>query len=326
MPSLLLQNRPATLWLPEQASTLAPSHDGLFYFIYWLCVVSFVGLMATMTYFVVRYRRRSPDQRTSPLSGSLRLEIVWSIIPAIFLAIVFAWGLKGFVQYQSVPSNAIDIRVVGYKWFWEYRYANGTTLTNDLIVPVNTPVRLIMSSEATSADDPAVLHSFFVPAFRVKRDVLPYRYTVMWFEATQTGEFDVFCTEYCGAGHSKMIGRVIVVEQDEYEDALAPQPWDENVETLAQFGERTFQSNGCTACHSIDGSRMVGPSMAGLYGASRPITGEGQVTADENYLRESIVNPGARIVESYPNAMPTFAGRLTDQQIDGIIAYIQSLQ
>lgn len=326
MPSLLLDNKSATFWLPEQASTFASGHDWLFYFIYWLSVIAFVGCMTAMTYFVVKYRRRSKDQRTSPNEGNTKLEVIWSAIPAVLFVIIFAAGFKTFVDTMVPPANAMEVRVVGYKWFWEMRYANGQTKNNELVVPVNTPVRLVMSSEATSPQDPAVIHSFFVPAFRTKRDVLPYRYTVLWFEATKTGTFDLFCAEYCGAGHSKMIGTVRVVEQDEFEAAIQPAPWDEAVETFAEFGARTATEGGCTACHSSDGSKIVGPSFKGLWGITETMTDGSSVVVDENYLRESLVDPQAKVVAGYPPSMPTYAGRLTDQQIDGLIEYIKSLQ
>ena len=326
MPSLLLDNNSATFWLPEQASTFAPGHDWLFYFIYWLSVIAFAGCMGVMTYFAFKYRRRSKDQRTSPSEGNTKLEIFWSAVPALFFLVIFATGFKTYIDALVPPANATEIRVVGYKWFWEIRYANGQTKTNELVVPVNTPVRLVMSSEATSPQDPAVIHSFFIPAFRTKRDVLPYRYTVVWFEATQTGTFDLFCTEYCGTGHSKMIGSVRVVEQDEFEQAIQPAPWDESVETFAEFGQRTMVEAGCTACHSTDGSRVVGPSFKGIWGTTETMADGTTAEVDANYVRESIMDPMAGIVAGYPPSMPTFAGRLTDQQIDGLIEYIKSLQ
>lgn len=326
MPSHLLGNSAATFWLPEQASTFAPSHDWLFYFIYWVSVVAFIGLMGTMALFAFKYRRRSADQRTSPNEGNTMLELVWSAIPGLVFVFIFAVGFKTYIDMATPPANAMEVRVVGYKWFWEMRYPNGTTLNNTLIVPVDTPVRLVMSSEATAPEDPAVLHSFFVPAFRTKRDVLPYRYTVLWFEATKVGEFDIFCAEYCGAGHSKMIGKVRVVAQDEFEEAMKPDGWDEDTETLAEFGQRTFGDAGCTACHSTDGSKLVGPPLNGIYNEPVTVTTGASVVADENYLRESIMDPQALIVAGYPPSMPTYAGRLTDQQIDGLIEFIKSLQ
>lgn len=326
MPSLLIADRSATIWLPEQASTHAQVHDGLFYFIYWLSVFFFVVLMSAMTYFAIKYRRRSKDQRTSPNQGNLKLEIVWSAIPAVLLVVIFYWGFRGYMDYLIPPANSLEVRVVGYKWFWEFRYPNGQTSTNELVVPVDTPVRLVMSSEATSPTDPAVIHSFFVPAFRVKRDVLPYRYTVMWFEATEVGEYDIFCAEYCGTGHSKMIGTVRVVPQDEYERELAPDPFDPDVESIAEYGERTYREAGCNACHSVDGSRVVGPTFQGLYGTDRQFADGSSRSADENYIRQSIMEPGSQIVSGYANQMPTYAGRLNDEQVDGLIAYIESLQ
>lgn len=326
MPSHLLGNSSATYWLPEQASTFAPGHDWLFYFIYWVSVAAFIGLMGTLALFAWKYRRKSADQRTSPNEGNTALEILWSAIPALVFVFIFAVGFKTYIDMATPPANAMEVRVVGYKWFWEMRYPNGTTLNNELVVPVDTPVRLVMSSESTSPQDVAVLHSFFVPAFRTKRDVVPYRYTVMWFEATEVGEFHIFCAEYCGTGHSKMIGRVRVVPQDQFEDEMKPATWDESEETFAEFGQRTFGEAGCTACHSTDGSRLVGPTLSNLYNGSVELTTGETVAADENYLRDSIMDPQAQVVAGYPPSMPTYAGRLSDQQVDGLIEYIKSLQ
>lgn len=326
MPSHLLGNSSATFWLPEQASTFAADHDWLFYFIYWVSVVAFIGLMATMTLFAIKYRRRSPDQRTSPNEGNTMLELLWSAIPGLVFVFIFAVGFKTYIDMATPPANAMEIRVVGYKWFWEMRYPNGTTMNNTMVVPVDTPVKLVMSSEATSPQDPAVIHSFFVPAFRTKRDVLPYRYTVMWFEATEVGDYHIFCAEYCGTGHSKMIGTVRVVPQDQFEEEMKPKGWDEDTESFVEFGQRTFVEAGCTACHSTDGSRLVGPTLQGIYNQPVELTTGESVTADENYLRESIMDPQASIVAGYPPSMPTYAGRLNDQQIDGLIDYIKSLQ
>lgn len=321
----LLADSSATFWLPEQASNFAPEHDWAFYFIYWLSVVAFVVGGAVSIAFAVRFRRKSPDQRTSPLRDHLPLELTWTIIPTIIFIFLFVIGFRTFVKQSTPPANAMEIRVAGYKWFWEFRYPNGETATRDLYVPVDTPVRLLMSSESSSQDDAAVIHSFFVPAFRIKRDVLPYHYTVMWFEATREGSYHIFCAEYCGTGHSKMIGTIHVVPQDEFEEKIKPAGWDEDKETLAEFGERTFGEAGCTACHTTDGSDLVGPTLKGLYESSVDLESGETITADENYLRESIMDPQAEIVKGYPPSMPTYAGRLNDEQIDGLIDFIKSL-
>jgi cytochrome c oxidase subunit 2 len=327
MPSLFLAEKASTFWLPEQASTYAAKHDPLFYFIYWLCVLFFVGLMATMTYFVIRYRRRSEDQRTHPSEGNTKLEILWSVVPGILLVVIFIWGFKDFTFYLKPPSNSVEIYVTGKQWVWDFTYPNGVTKTtgnvgqgDPLVVPEDTPVKLIMTSQD-------VLHSFYVPAFRVKRDVVPFKYTVLWFEATETGEYDLFCTEYCGRSHSTMIGKVKVVPQDEWEEQIKPEGWDPDEQTLAEFGEEQFNGQGCTACHSIDGTRMVGPSLQGLWAkGEEQLQGGETVQVDEEYLRESITNPQAKIVEGFGNAnMPSYANR-SDDVINGLVEYIKSLE
>ena len=317
-----------TFWLPEQASTFAKSHDGLFYFIYWTMVVFFVAIVGTMTYFAFKYKKRSDSDRTSPLEGNTKIELAWSILPSLLLIVMFAWGFKGYMRTLVPPANATDIHVTGYKWGWNYTYHTGDTGSGELIVPLGQPVRLIMSSEQTSPDDVAVLHSFYVPAFRIKRDVLPFRYTVLWFEATKLGTFDIYCTEYCGTGHSNMIGKIRVVPAEIWEDEISaggefvPEEWD----SLAAFGENVFNSIGCQGCHSTTGARLVGPAVDGLFGREEQLDGGTAVMVDEDYLRESIMDPQAKIVRGYPGTMPTYAGQLTNDQIMGLVEYIKSLQ
>lgn len=326
MPSFFLANKAATFWLPEQASTYAELHDPLFYFIYWTSVVAFVAVMATTTVFVIKYRRKSDDQRTHPSEGNTAIEIAWSVIPGIVFVIVFVWSFKHWAFFNSPPAGGVEIYVTGKQWVWDFTYPNGVTKTSGeagqgdaLVVPVDTPVKLIMTSQD-------VLHSFFVPAFRIKRDVLPYQYTVLWFEATEVGEYHLFCTEFCGRSHSTMIGTVKVVPADEWEEAIKPEGWDEDSQTLAEFGEEQFQGQGCTACHSIDGSARVGPSLLGIWGHDEvELEGGETVEMNDEYLRESIMEPQAKIVRGFPNAnMPSYANR-SDDVINGLVAYIKSL-
>lgn len=321
--TLLATANGATFWLPPQASTFAVMHDSLFYFIYWLSVIAFIGVVGTMTYFGIRYKRRKEGERTSPIRGHHGLELAWSIIPGIFFLLIFWWGFQGFVYYQTPPANTINIRVTADTWNWTFRYPEGM-VTQELIVPVNQPVRLTMTSESGGAGA-AVLHSLYIPAFRVKRDVLPDRYTVLWFEATQEGTFTLFCTEYCGTGHSQMNVPVRVVPQDEYMDTLLALDAPPEGMTLAAWGEQIFSQAGCAACHSVDGSSRVGPSLLGLYGSTREFTDGSTRVADENYIRESILEPGALINVGYQNVMPSYAGRFTDGRLDALIAYIESL-
>ncbi len=307
-----------SFWMPEQASTFAASTDNIFYFIYWLSVLFFVGLMGAMAWFSWQYRKRSDDDRTSPIRGSHKLEIVWSVVPALLLLVMFGWGFVAWIDQQVAPADAIDIRITGQKWSWTMTYGNGGQDGNHLVVPINEPVKLTMSSVD-------VLHSFFIPAFRIKRDVLPNRYTTLWFEATELGSFHIFCTEYCGDLHSSMIGTVDVVTRAEYDAYLQSLQGCAEGESLADCGEKAFSRNGCTACHSVDGSALIGPSLLGTYGSTRNFEGGDSVVADDNYIRQSIMDPGSQIVQGFTNQMPTFAGRLDDDQVNALIAYIQSL-
>lgn len=308
-----------TFWLPEAASTFAQSHDALFYFIYWLCVVFFIGIVGAMIHFGIKYKRRSEGQRTSPLRGNHKVEILWSAGPGVLLLAVFVWGFVGFMDMIVPPANTLDVRVTGQKWSWVFTYPNGGNSTNELVVPVGEPIKLTMSSVD-------VLHSFYVPAFRVKRDVLPNRYTVLWFQSDLPGTYNLFCTEYCGTDHSGMIGRVRVVSRPEYDAYLQELGGCPDGESLAECGQTVFARSGCTACHSIDGSVGVGPTMQGLTGSQRNFVDGSNATADDNYLRNSIVNPASQVVQGFGNVMPGNYGQtLTEEQLTALIAYIQSL-
>ncbi len=305
-----------SFWLPTDASTLAPELDSLFYFVLWTSVVIFVGVVAAMVYFAYRYRRRSPDDRPEPVKESKLLEISWVIIPTILVLIVFTWGFRAFIKFGVAPPNAYEITVRGQQWSWLFEYPNGAR-SSDLHVPVDRPIRLKMSSA-----DGDVLHSFFVPAFRIKQDVLPDRYTYVWFEATKTGTFTAFCTEYCGTQHSGMLADVVVQTQDEFEQWLEEAGTPEDM-PLPDLGERLYQQQGCQACHSLDGARGVGPSFQGLYGSERTFNDGTSTEADENYLRQSILEPGSRVVEGFQNVMPASYSSLSEREVDALIAFIK---
>jgi cytochrome c oxidase subunit 2 len=316
MSTLLLASE-GTFWLPVAASTFAASHDGLFYFIYWLCVVFFIGIIGTMMYFVWKYRQRSPDDVTSPLRGDHRIEILWSAGPSVLLVAIFAWGFVGFMDMMVPPPNAMQVNVTGQKWSWAFEYPSGGTST-ELVVPVGEPVRLRMHSVD-------VLHSFYVPAFRVKRDVLPGRYTVLWFQSDVPGEYPIYCTEYCGTDHSRMVSTVRVVPQAEYDEYVATLGGCPDGETLEACGEAVYRRFNCVSCHSVDGSRGVGPTFQGLAGSQVPLADGTQVLGDETYLRTAILNPMAQIHEGYPPVMPgSYAQQLSEEQVSALIAFIQS--
>jgi cytochrome c oxidase subunit 2 len=304
--------------LPQRASTFAHHVDNLFNFIMVLCVFFFVIIVATMVAFVVKYRRKSEDEVTPLIKGSHSLEVFWSVVPGLLFVVIFVWGFLGWAELSSVPANAINVRVTGYKWAWNFTYPEGIT-SGELVVPANQPVKLTMSSQD-------VIHSFYIPDFRIKRDVLPGRYTVLWFETFGPGEHYVLCTEYCGTSHSKMMAKVRVLPQAEYDEWISTGGGMGDDVPLAQLGELLYNQRGCVACHSIDGSRLVGPSYKGAYGSQVKLEGGKTVTADDNYIKNAILNPNAEVHEGFPAVMPSFQGQLNDKQISALIEYIKSIK
>lgn len=304
-----------SVWLPEAASTIAPEVDALFNFVYIVSVIIFIAVVAAMIYFVLRYRRKTANERTEHVEESKLLELTWIVVPTILVVVVFAWGFQVFLKMNVTPPDAYEIVVRGKKWSWDFEYPNGKVSAGELVVPIDRPVQLIMSSED-------VIHSVFIPAFRVKHDVLPNRYTTLWFNATEAGEYPLFCTEYCGTSHSGMLANVIVQAPNEFEDWL--KAGDAAAELpLAEYGEVLYQRQACGGCHSLDGSRLVGPSFQGLYGSNREFEDGSSAEADDNYIRESILNPAARIAATYPNVMPGSYSSLDERQVSALIAFIK---
>lgn len=310
-----------TIFMPPGSSTIASEVDALFHFIFWVGLVFFVGVVTATLYFVFRYRRRKHEAEgiTTGATHNTTLEIVWTVIPTILVFIVFAWGFKTYLKMNIAPGDAMEIKATGQKWFWTFDYPDGRNTVNELVVPVNQPVEMLLSSTD-------VIHSFYVPNFRVKMDVLPNRYTSLWFEATETGEFDLFCAEYCGKGHSEMLATVLVLSAEEYEKWLAEGDVVDMNTPLPELGEQLYKSKACFTCHSLDGSKLVGPSFDKLYeSTSKHIDGSSSVV-DENYLRQSILDPQSQVVEGYAPVMPAYQGLLKDREIDGLIAYIKTLK
>jgi cytochrome c oxidase subunit 2 len=320
--------------MPTDASNFAEGIDNLYFFIVALDLFFFVVVMAAMGWFMWKYRRQSEDQKTSSITHNGKIEFLWSAIPAVLLVVIFAWGEIDFVKQSAPPPDAIDIRVTGRQWFWTVEYPDypGVTLTSSveeplvtMIVPKGRPVRLTMTS-----DD--VLHSFYVPAFRLKRDVVPGRYTNFWFEATRIGEFNVFCAEYCGDAHAAMTGTVKVLEPEQFEAAIreAGKLEAKANEKPEEFGERIYKRRGCNACHSVDGSKGTGPTWQGLIGRSETFTDGSsiQITAEniDNYVKESVLTPQAKVVAGYTGTnMPSYQGQLNDQHIQALVAYMKKL-
>lgn len=303
--------------LPDQMSTYAAEYDDLYYFIYWFSVVFFVGITATTLYFVMKYRRKPGDKIEKPLH-IFKLELFWTFLPILIVIGLFHASFEVWVKAHVPAEDSMEIRVRGSKWKWDFEYPNGMRDASELRVPVNTPIKLVLSSED-------VIHSFFVPSLRVKRDAVPGMYSTVYFEANKTGDTQVFCTEYCGTGHSAMLATLKIVSKEEFEDFLKKGAGPPDGATPAEWGKLLVQKNQCPTCHSQDGSPSPGPTFKGIWGREESIKGEGNVTVDENYVHESIVKPQAKIVSGYESVvMPPFT--LTDAQIDAIIAYMKTLK
>lgn len=310
-------------WIPEAASNLASKVDGLLLVITFISIFFFVLISAVLIYFAVKYRRKSDDEETPYITGNETLEIIWTVIPSILLILLFVYGFVVYKDMRTPPKDAVDITVTGKQWLWTFEYYNGKKTLNELYVRQNRPVRMVMR-----ADD--VLHSFFVPAFRVKQDLIPGRYTQLWFTPTKIGTFDLFCAEYCGTGHSAMLGKVIVLSPEAYdiwEKGVAVDDG-EAVASLppAELGEKLYKGKGCNACHSVDGSVVIGPSFKGLYERTGELEDGASYIADENYIRQSILEPQEQIVEGFQPVMPSFKGILSDAEITAIIAYMKTLK
>jgi cytochrome c oxidase subunit 2 len=299
---------------PEQASTIARSVDHLYYFITAVTLFFTALIFLIIFYLMIKYRRRSPDERPKAIEGSLPLEILWTAIPTLIVAIIFVWSSSLYFQNSEPPKGSMEVFVTGKQWMWKIEHPEGQREINELHVPLGRPVKLTMTSED-------VIHDFFVPAFRVKKDVLPGRYTTLWFEPTKLGTFHLFCGQYCGAFHAGMIGSVIVMEPDQFEAWLAGGVQGESMQAA---GQKIFQQSGCGTCHLADGTGP-GPSLLGVYGQPVRLTTGQTVTADGAYIRESILLPRAKIVQGYAPIMPSFQGQLTDDQINSLIAYIRLL-
>jgi cytochrome c oxidase subunit 2 len=299
---------------PEQASSIAKSVDELYLFLTLVTVFFSALIFSVIFYFMIRYRRRSPDERPKPIEGNFPLEVLWTTIPTLIVAVIFVWSSMLYFKNAEAPKGSMEIFVTGKQWMWKVEHPEGQREINEVHVPLGRPVKLTMTSED-------VIHDFFVPAFRVKKDVLPGRYTSLWFTATKVGTFHLFCAQYCGAFHAGMIGSIIVQEPDEFERWLAGGTPGESME---QAGEKVFQSSGCSTCHTPDGAGL-GPSLLGVYGQPVKLTTGETVTADDAYIRESILLPKAKIVMGYTPIMPTFQGQLTEEQLNDVIAYIRAL-
>jgi cytochrome c oxidase subunit II len=314
---LVRPDREGSFWLPPAASTLASEIDAIWDYIYYVDLFFFVVMVVAIVYLFVRYKQKHEGEPTADIKGNHTLEIAWSVGPTFLLVAMFWMGFKTYMNSAVPPADAYEVKVTGQKWFWTFTYTtpDGKTFDSDkLIAPKGQPVKLLMSSKD-------VLHSFFVPDFRIKKDVLPNRYTVLWFEAPWEGEHQIYCTEYCGDNHSRMLSTVEVLDPQDFNVWIR----EKSAAGPVTDGPTLFATKGCAVCHSIDGSTLVGPTLKGKFGTQEKLADGSSVTVDENYLRESIVAPAAKVVAGFSPVMPPYAGQLTDEQIDGLIAYIKTL-
>ncbi len=300
---------------PERASTLALDVDLLYLFLVSISAVFSVGIAVVLVIFAVKYRRRSDAERPQEIHGSLLLELIWSVVPFLITIVIFVWGAVVFFTMNRPPDNAIEIQVVGKRWMWKLQHMTGQREINELHVPAGRPVKLTLTSED-------VIHSFFVPAFRMKKDAVPGRYNVAWFQATRSGRYHVFCAEYCGTQHSRMIGSIVVMEPADFQTWLqgGPAPT-----SPVEAGKKLFSELNCATCHRPD-SQGRGPVLDGLAGGTVRLVGGATTTADEDYLRESILVPAAKVVDGYQPIMPTYQGQVSEEAVLQLLAYIQSLK
>jgi cytochrome c oxidase subunit 2 len=300
---------------PPTASTVAVEMDLLYLFITAVCAFFAILVVAVIAFFTIKYRRRTPDAVGADIHGSLMLELTWTFIPFVLSMVMFGWGASLFFRLASPPANAMELFVVGKQWMWKVQHPEGVREINEMHVPIGRPVRVTLGSED-------VLHDYFIPAFRVKMDAVPGKVTTLWFEATEVGTYHIFCAEYCGTKHSGMIGQVIVMTPQDYEAWLAG---GRSTGTAVQNGERLFTDLACVTCHKPDATGR-GPSLLGVYGSTVTLSDGRKVVADENYLRESIMNSQAKVVAGYQGIMPTFQGMVTEENLLQLIAYIKTLK
>jgi cytochrome c oxidase subunit 2 len=323
-----------SLW-PQQASTLAGRVDLLMMFVLGIAVFFAALIAALILFFAIKYHHRTDADRTDPPTQNLTIELIWTAIPLGIVLVLFVWGGQLFVQMRQPPANAIEMYVIAKQWMWKMQHPEGPREINELHVPVGYPVKLVMTSQD-------VIHSFFVPAFRVKQDVLPGRYTDIWFQATRTGEYHLFCAQYCGTSHSAMIGKIIAMTPADYgrwlgggteaaapPSAGVPAPAKAAAEalnpTMVAAGAGLFKEFKCVDCHKPDRTGK-GPPLLGLYKSQVALEGGQTVTANETYIRESILEPSAKIVKGYKPEMPAFKGQLEEDELLQLIAYIKSLK
>jgi cytochrome c oxidase subunit 2 len=301
--------------VPESASTLSGQVDALYFYISGVTVFFTLLISGVILFFVVKYRRRNPYEIPRPIEGSMKLETLWSVIPLLIAMSIFVWGAKLYFQEYRPPKDALEVYVVGKQWMWKFQHVTGQREINELHVPVGRKVKLIMASED-------VIHDVFVPAFRIKADIVPGKYTTEWFQATKPGRYHFFCAEYCGMNHSGMGGWVEVMEPTDFDNWLSGNA---NQMSAASAGRQLYESMGCVSCHGANAEGGRGPALVGVYDSQVVLNNGQAIKADEDYVRESILNPQAKIVSGFGPIMPSFQGQLSEEQLLQVVAYVKSL-
>ena len=301
--------------LPKQGAPIAGKVDASFWFVFWLSLFFFLLIQGFLVYFVLRYRK---NRQIYPYRENPLLEVFWTAVPLLLVIGIFFSGWRVFQEMHRSPKDAYEIQVQGKQWVWIFTYPDGRTTVNELAVPAGKPVKLVMTSED-------VIHSLYIPEFRLKQDVVPNLYTTLWFQTQEPDTYKILCAEYCGASHSGMLATLLVLPEDRFQAWLAASPAPSG-KPPAEWGAELFVKKGCNACHSTDGTPGVGPSLKGVFGHEVLLSTGEKVIADENYLRESILSPQAKVVAGFTPVMPTFKGILTDEEINALIAYIKSLK
>ena len=307
-----------SLLLPPQGSEFAKEIDVMYMAILYLSIVLFLGIVLAILYFSWRYRY-VPGRATPHQTHNTRLEIIWTVLPIIICIGLFFWGIDGYMKFAVGPGEAMEVQVTAKKWLWQFEYPDGTRSVNEMHIPANKTVHLVMTSED-------VLHDFYVPDMRVKRDIIPGRYSEYWFTPTAVGLHVATCAEYCGKGHSDMHAKLFVDTPEKFADWMATGGDEWKNHTPEERGRIQWEQKGCMTCHTIDGAKSKGPTWKGIWGKPVKLNNGTSVLVDENYVRESMMQPGAKIVDGFENIMPTFQGLLRENEIRGLVAFIKSLQ
>jgi cytochrome c oxidase subunit II len=320
-PAHALNGDAGNFWMPPQASTVAGDVDGMFNFILWITVFFFILNTLLLAFFVIRYRHRPGREKADPAPAhSTALELTWTIIPTVIVLVIFYFGFRGFLHMSVAPPNAYEIQVTGKMWSWSFTYPNGY-VASELHVPVNVPILLVLNSED-------VIHGLYIPAFRIKKDVVPGRYNRFWFQATQvssTDGYDIYCTQYCGQGHSQMRSKAFVHDLIGFKAWLEENSnWEKRMTPL-EAGRMLVNATGCLQCHSVDGTAKNGPTFKDLFGRDEPMNDGSAIHVDENYIAESILAPAAKVVRGYTVQMSSYRAQLKDRDINAIIQYLKSI-